>query len=83
MAIDLKTPFAKKGLEIYQRNHSDLEANHYGKFIAIEVESGGYCIGECLEDAIDNAKREYPNQEYFMLRIGPLATVSFGHQIHP
>jgi len=67
-----------KGEEIYKEKlQKILEPAEKGKYVAIEVESGQYFVGETKEEAIDKAQKVFPNKVFFVRRIGELEKVSF------
>jgi len=74
--------FAQKGTQIYQKISKDIEKKQRGKFLAIEVESGKYFLGETQEEAVKVAKKHFPAKIFYFVRIGfPGAiTVSAHHQ---
>lgn len=65
-----KNEFVNKGKKIYKRLKSELEAKYKGKVIAIDVESGNYVIGEDELDAALNARRLFPDNVFYFIRIG-------------
>ena len=68
---------AKRGGEIYEKEfRKELEPKEIGKYIAIEVESKKYFIGETKEEALDEAQKIFPDKIFFVRRIGELEKVS-------
>lgn len=62
---------AERGEKIYQEQLKDiLEKDHQGAFVAIDVESGKYFLGQSPEEAIENAKKEVPDKIFHLIRIG-------------
>ncbi|MFA0733018.1 MAG: hypothetical protein LKKZDAJK_001073 [Candidatus Fervidibacter sp.] len=61
---------AAKGEAIYDRIKEQLEKEHYGKFIAIEPESGDYEIADRAIDAFLRLKERHPDKLLFGRRIG-------------
>ncbi|MFQ6063438.1 MAG: hypothetical protein ACE5J9_09745 [Methanosarcinales archaeon] len=59
-----------KGKKIYNNLKSILEPKYKGKIIAIEVDSGGFVIGEDELDAALKAKELFPNKIFAFMRIG-------------
>ena len=47
---------ARKGEEIYQKISKQVEKERSGDFVAIEVESGKYFLGQTQMEAIEKAK---------------------------
>lgn len=68
---------AKIGEELYQKEFKKkLEPKENGKYIAVEVESKKYFLGETKEEALDEAQKVFPNKVFFVRRIGELEKVS-------
>jgi hypothetical protein len=61
---------AQKGMEIYKEIKDDLEKENFGKYLAIEVESGKYFIGETQVEALEKAKKEFPEKIFYSVKIG-------------
>ena len=78
--LKLKSPLARKGYLIYESLRHVLEPEHTGKYVAIEVDSGDYFLGNDLNEALENAENEYPDREFFVVKVGKLATASFKHR---
>jgi hypothetical protein len=55
-----------------------LEAEHPDEFVAIEPESGNYFLGGTLSEAIQAARRAYPERLPFAMRVGHATTVQIG-----
>ena len=61
----------KKVQELYKQKLRDkLETESLGKYIAIDVETEEYFLGESLEDALNKAKEKYPNKIFHSIKIG-------------
>jgi hypothetical protein len=66
-----KEEVARLGEEIYERDtRSKVEAEHRGKFLVIDVDSGDYAIDRRAVDATDRIAARYPDGERYLLRIG-------------
>lgn len=62
---------AKKGEEIYQKElKNKLEKDNYGKFVAIEVESKDYFLGETSIEASSKARKKHPDKIFYLVKIG-------------
>ncbi len=67
----------KRGEEIYEKELKEkLEPKEEGKFVAIEIESKKYYVGNTKEEALDLAKKDFPTKVFFVRRIGELERVS-------
>lgn len=59
-----------KGERFYQRLKPRLEPRHKGEIIAIEVESGGYVMGEDELEVALKAVKKFPGKKFSFFRIG-------------
>ncbi|MBC8521346.1 MAG: hypothetical protein ISS94_02925 [Candidatus Syntrophoarchaeum sp.] len=59
-----------KGEKIYGEIKEKLEPTLNNKFVAIEVDSGDYFIGNDAIEAADKARERYPGSVFFLVRIG-------------
>lgn len=74
---------AERGDSIYQNKLKEiLEKDHNGEFVAIEVESEKYFIGKSPEEALEAAKKEFPDNIFHLIRIGYAGVykVSWSHR---
>ena len=72
-----KRQIATKGKAIYQRLQTDLEKEYLGRFVAIEVESGDYFVGETLTEADAKAREKYPDRVFYVVRVGRPAVYAY------
>lgn len=74
--------FAQKGGEIYKKISGKLEKKYRGKFLAIDVESEKYFLGETQEEAVREAKKHFPTKIFYFVKIGfpGTVTVSANHR---
>jgi len=78
MAYNIDTRrIGEKGHEIFKKISEELERDYHGKFVAIEVDSGDYFIGDTSIEADKKAKKKYPDKVFYLGRIGYRAAVSF------
>ena len=70
---------AERGEEIYAKNRADLEAEHLGKFAAIDIETEGIYIGESAEDAFAAARAHAPNGLFHLVKIGEQGAFRVGY----
>jgi len=68
---------AAKGKAIYEQLREELEKKHLGHFVAIEVESGEYFVGETLTEADARAREKYPARVFYVVRIGRPAVYAY------
>ena len=62
---------AEKGQKIYdEKLKPELEKNHQGEFVVIDVDSGEYVVANSLIEALQTAKEKYPGKVFHSVRIG-------------
>ena len=62
---------AKKGEEIYNTKlKSALEPKEKGKFVAIDVISGEYFLGDSILEALEKAQAKYPDRIFHTIKVG-------------
>jgi hypothetical protein len=64
--------------KIYAPLRPELEAKHWGEYIAIFPVNGDYAIGRTLDAADKKLRKKYPDVAFFTIRIGYRAVVHFG-----
>ena len=70
---------AKQAKAVYAADYREqLEAEHFGEFVAIEPESRDSFLAESFIDAALAAKERYPSRKSFVIRIGYEAAVHIG-----
>ncbi|HSU73077.1 MAG TPA: hypothetical protein VLJ21_04485 [Candidatus Binatia bacterium] len=67
----------KRAEELYAHISPQLKGM-YGKFIAIELDSGDYALGDTLEEAYEQASRKHPAKEFYFKRVGMRAALFLG-----
>ncbi len=73
---------ARRGERIYRiRLKKLLEPKHIGEYVAIEVNSGDYFLGETAIEALSKAEERYPEGTFHLVKIGYPAAVSFKHPV--
>ncbi len=70
-----KTPYSteeldRRGWQRYEEIRTDLEAQHYGEFVMIEVDSGDYFVGATPPAALHLAETVHPDKAFCLVRIG-------------
>lgn len=64
---------AKKGEEIYFSSiQQQLEPQHNGEYVVIEVEDGGFTYSSNPLDALTEAKEKYPGKLFHVIRVGSI-----------
>lgn len=72
---------AEKGIGIYKKVSEQLEKKHFGEFVAIEVQSKEYFVGKTQVEAIEKAKKHFPAEIFYLMKVGFPAAVTFsGYQ---
>ena len=78
--LKIRSDVARRGYHIYKKLKYAMEPAHLGEYVAIEVKSGDYFLGQDMGEALDKAEQKYPDEEFFVVRVGELATASFKHR---
>jgi peptide subunit release factor RF-3 len=74
-----KEVFAQRGQEIYESQvRSQVEADNYGKIVAIDIETGAYEVGDELLAASKRLLARLPDAQTWFIRIGHPAVDHFG-----
>jgi hypothetical protein len=60
----------RRGWQRYAELHTELEAQHYGEFVMIEVDSGEYFLGATSQEALHRARAVHPDKAFCLIRIG-------------
>ena len=70
---------ARLGKEIYERNiRPQVEGDHLGEVVAIDVDSGRWALGEEVLDAVDHLREKHPGAiNVLSERVGHRALDSF------
>ena len=72
---------ARRGQEYYDRVlRAKLEPHHKGKFLALEVETGDYELGDSQLEALDRVEAKHPDSVFYILRIGYRTAARIGAQ---
>ena len=67
------------GDEIYERDiRSKVEANHHGKIVAIDVDSGGWAIADTALAAADALRERHSAVDVWAVRVGYSTLRTFG-----
>jgi hypothetical protein len=70
-ATRTKEEVARSGEEIYERDfRSNVESEHRGKFLVIDIESGHYEIDRNALEATHRVMARQPHGERYLLRVG-------------
>jgi hypothetical protein len=73
---------AEVGERLYEeRLKSKLEPKHNGKIVVIDAESGDYFLGENLQEANEQARKKYPNNVFYAIKVGYPAVYSFNSRM--
>lgn len=72
---------ARRGERLYRSKlRCLLEPQYKGWFVAIEVTSGDYFLGEEMAEVLEKAKARYPKKLFHVVRIGYPSASSFKHR---
>lgn len=74
-----KEEHARLGTEIYeQRIRQQVEQDHQGEIVAIDIETGDFAIARKLLDAAQSLRDRHPAAQIWAVRIGHRAVHRFG-----
>ena len=75
-----KSEIHRLGDEIYEKTiRKQVEPDHIGDVVAIDVDSGSWSVGEDVRTASNRLRAQQPNAtRVWLLRVGYLALRSFG-----
>ena len=62
----------------HQTIRQQVEPEHWGELVAIDVDTGNYELGANLDDVLDKMKARSPHVLPFVLRVGNLVVDTFG-----
>lgn len=65
-----KDEIVDKGQRIYETIKDRLEPEHKGEIVAIETESGDYFLARRVIEAIEKARKRYPDKVFYVARVG-------------
>ena len=70
---------ADRARRIYEeRLRAALEAEHHGRYVAVEPDSGDYFLADTLDAAADAAQAAHPARRAHVLRVGHPAALHLG-----
>jgi hypothetical protein len=70
---------ARRGREIYEREiRREVEPEHDGRFLAVNVESGDYALADDELGAIARAREQNSEGDLFLIRVGSRAAHRIG-----
>ena len=75
---------AQRGRAIYQeRLRKHVESGNTGQYLALDINSGEYEIGETHRETVDRLRVRMPDAEIFTLLIGYPAIGAIGNRLLP
>ena len=71
--------FARRGTEIYEHDiRSAAETEHWGEFVAIDIETGSFEIDPDDITAADKLYQRVPDAQVWLMRVGQPTAYHFG-----
>ncbi len=61
---------AREGAKIYTKIKPDYDPKHFGKFLAIEIDSEQIYLGATSADALNKARINHPRKVFYVVKIG-------------
>jgi hypothetical protein len=71
-----------EGTEIYQAIKNKYEPKENGKFLAIDISSRDAYLSETSAQAVMNAKKDHPNNIFYVVKVGSDAAETISHLFH-
>jgi hypothetical protein len=62
--------FAKRGRDIFYKINPELEKEHHGEVLLIEIQSGDYFVDKDPHEALKKAKSKHPDKIFYRCRVG-------------
>ena len=79
-----KEEHARRGTEIYEQQiRQQVEADHQGEIVAIDIETGDFEISSKLLDAAQSLRERHPAAQIWAVRVGHRAVHRFGFGRRP
>lgn len=76
-----KEEFARRGNEIYEAQvRPQVKADHYGKIVAIDIETKAFELGENIVTAVERLYKRFPDAQPWVVKIGHRAIYRFGSE---
>lgn len=74
--VNQQKSIIEKGKNIFYRIKPRLEKKYeLGSFVTIEVNSGKFFMGKNPIEAINKAKKHFPNKQFFLAQVGRAAGI--------
>lgn len=75
-----KEETTRLGREIYERDvRAQVEADHHGEYVAIDVETGEWALSEDVFAAVERLRAQHPDAvDVYLLRVGHQVLHHFG-----
>lgn len=74
-----KEEIARLGKDIYERDiRRQVEADHAGEIVAIDVGSGNYALGKNAIAASEGLRELHPDAQVWLMRVGHRTLYHFG-----
>jgi hypothetical protein len=70
---------SRRGRELYERRiRAQVEPEHEGRFLVVDVESGKYALADDELEAFDRASAQTPEGVLYLIRVGQPAAHRIG-----
>lgn len=75
------TEIARRGWGTYERDVKPrVEPQHAGRFVVVDVDTGGYALADDELDAFQRARQQMPEGTFYLVRVGQRAAHGMGRQ---
>jgi hypothetical protein len=69
----------RRAKQLYQQQlQSELESQHFDRYVAIEPDSGDYFLADTFDQAVKSARAKYPDRISHTMRVGHPAAFHIG-----
>ena len=70
---------ARRGWSLYEQQiRPEVEPEHEGRFLVLDVDSGRYVVADDELEALDRAREEMPAGVFYLVRVGRRAAHRLG-----
>ena len=79
MVSSLTRSVIERATRIYEeRLRAALESDHFGRFVAVEPESGEHFLADSFDGAVRSARAAHPSRLSHVMRVGHAAAIHMG-----
>jgi hypothetical protein len=68
---------SQEGPRVYKELQSELESKFPEKYVAIDVESKDYYLGDTLHEALERARKRHKDKVFYAVKVGSPTLYTF------